>query len=255
MGSDRDYISLLGQSLGEGQTVREICPRCGGGSSSEKSLGVTRKDGGVVWQCFRAKCGYKGAIGSHGQPAVTIKAPKKRVWEGQTMPFAEDHAQRIRELWNMDPPESWWWTTDYGGRVAMSIRSPRYTHRGWVLRSITGGTPKALTYVHEGEEGLSWYREHTEGPTIVVEDIPSAVRASRYYNSVALCGTGVGLDRASEIAQYGTRPIIMALDQDATAQSFALARRYALLWGDVKVLPLKHDIKDMKENDIETLLV
>ena len=87
-----------------------------------------------------------------------------------------------------------------------------------------------------------------------MEDIPSAVRASCYTNSIALCGTGIGLTRAEEIAEYAPRPIIVALDQDATAEAFRIARKWALLWGDVKVLPLQKDIKNMEEEDICQLL-
>jgi hypothetical protein len=136
----------------------------------------------------------------------------------------------------------------------MSIRGPKYGHRGWVLRSITGGEPKALTFVDEGEEGISWYKTTPGAGTILVEDIPSAVRAAAKCNSVALCGTGIGHDRAAEIAEYATRPIIVALDQDATKLSFKWARKYALMWGDVKVQLLNKDIKDMTDEELTALL-
>ena len=135
----------------------------------------------------------------------------------------------------------------------MSVRSPKFVHRGWVLRDITGRSrTKALTYIDEGQEGLSWYKTTPNAPTVVVEDIPSAVRASRYVNAVALLGTGIGADRALEIAENSSS-VIMALDNDALALSFRWARRYALLWGDVEVQPLKKDIKDMNEDDIKEL--
>lgn len=257
MASTRDNVALIGQSLEEGASIREVCPRCGGGSSGERSLSVTRKEGHLVWQCFRAKCNFKGATGGSGLVRkAERKADKRRkVWEGTTHPVPEDVEGRIREMWHMDVPDDWWWTTDYGGRVAMSIRSPRFTHRGWVLRAITPTEgAKALTYTNEGEQGISWYKTSPHRGTVVVEDIPSAVRASKFVNSVALLGTGIGMDRAIEIADHAPRPLYIAFDQDATALAFRWARRYALLWGDVHVLPLKHDIKDMEDNDIETLL-
>lgn len=258
MASTRDNIALIGQSLEEGANIREVCPRCGGGSSGERSLSVSRKEGHLVWYCFRAKCGFRGATGGQGVPsAKTQSKPRQRkMWEGKTYPVPDDVARRIKELWDMEVPENWWWTTDYGGRVAMSIRSPRFTHRGWVLRAIaaTEGA-KALTYTNEGEQGISWYKTSPHRGTVIVEDIPSAIRASKYVNSVALLGTGIGMDRAVEIADHAPRPLHVAFDQDATSQAHRWARRYALLWGDVSVLPLKEDIKNMKEQDIERLLV
>ena len=154
----------------------------------------------------------------------------------------------------VDPPY-WYWTTDYGGRVAMSVRSPRDTHRGWSLRALrtTRGT-KALTYGQDDEELLSWYRTHPGAPTVLVEDIPSAVRASKYMNAVALLGTGIGLARATEIGEYATHGVIVALDQDAINLSFKWARMWGLLWGDVSVLPLEVDLKDMNEQELKELL-
>jgi hypothetical protein len=104
------------------------------------------------------------------------------------------------------------------------------------------------------EEGLSWYKTQPTAPTVLVEDIPSAVRASKYVNAVALLGTGIGLSRAVEIAETTSRPIMVALDQDAVDLSFKWARKYSLLWGDVKVLPLKKDMKNMTEEELKELL-
>jgi len=136
----------------------------------------------------------------------------------------------------------------------MSIRSPKDQHRGWVLRSLgTASHTKALTYTG-GKVGLSCYKTQPNKPTIVVEDIPSAVRASSYVNAVALLGTGIGLERAQEIQSHARNGVIMALDQDATGESFRWARKWGLLWGDVKVLPLKCDLKDMNEQELKELL-
>lgn len=137
----------------------------------------------------------------------------------------------------------------------MSIRSPKYLHRGWVLRDIYNRSDvKALSFIDEGEEGISWYKNHVGAATIIVEDIPSAVRASSVINAVALCGTGVGLSRATEIAEHAQNGILVALDQDATAESFRIARKWSLLWGDVAVIPLKRDIKNMDETEVQQLL-
>ncbi len=46
----------------------------------------------------------------------------------------------------------------------------------------------------------------------------------------------------------------MALDQDAIGLSFRWARKWSLLWGDVKVLPLKKDLKDMNEQELKEIL-
>lgn len=255
-------ILLYGSGLQPGENTREVCPRCDGGSDQEKSLSITLGEDGVLrWQCFRAKCeGVKGTSETIGTQVIptsqSIPIDKKpRRFEGKTQPLRDVDRARIRTLWGIENPEHWYWTNDLGGRIAMSIRSPKYTHRGWVMRDMRGtAAHKAITYLNEGEEGLSWYREHPHAPTVVVEDIPSAVRASRYVNAVALCGTGIGWPRAQELNEYATKPIILALDNDATATSFKIAEKYKLFWGDVKVLPLKKDLKNMTEEELCVVL-
>jgi len=253
----RTTIILLASSQDNGDTIRYTCPRCEGGSSGEKSLSVTRDESGhLVWQCFRDKCRERGSTDSSVTSTQVVKVAKKRKeFKGTTKPLSDYHLRRINSMWGITDPPYWYYTPEYGGRVAMSVRGPKYHHRGWVLRDIRGtAQAKALTYIEEGEESLSWYKTKGSGPTVLVEDIPSAVRASRHVNAVALLGTAIGKDKAIEIAEYAARPIVLALDQDATAKSFDHIQRYGLSWGDTKVLPLKKDLKDMAEDELRELL-
>jgi hypothetical protein len=241
-------IILIGEELSEGQSVRVVCPACLGGTSEEKSLSITKNDG-VVWQCFRSKCGVKGATNgvsfSKGDKPVA-----KATWEGTTHDLPNKVAERILSMWGISEPPNWYWTTDFGGRVAMSIRSPTDAHRGWVLRSLNPGGTKALTY----GEGPSWYLRHKDKPTWLVEDIPSAVRTAKYTNSVALLGTAISTDTALELATHVPNGIVLALDQDATRLAFQLYNRYRGLWKQTQIQPLKQDLKDMNEADLKELL-
>jgi len=246
-------IIILGTPLSEGETLRIICPACSGGSDSEKSLSITRNEG-LVWQCYRATCGVKGATHSATSGREKSVKAENPTWEGTTHEIPLKVAERIKYLWGITDPPNWYWTTDFGGRVAMSVRSPSDTHRGWVLRAIGQGQRTKVLNFMEKRESLSWYKTHPHAPTVLVEDIPSAVRGARYTNTVALLGTGVGSSRAKEISQHATGPVIVALDQDATNQSFQIARKWGLLWGDVKVLPLIKDLKNLQEEELRNLL-
>lgn len=253
MNNSTDII-LLGATLSEGQSLRTICPACKGGTSEERTLSITRNEG-LVWQCYRATCGAKGA--THSATSSKEKTTKKEhpTWEGTTHELPPKVRDRIETLWGITNPLHWYWTTDFGGRVAMSVRSPSDTHRGWILRALSGTQrTKVLNFINPDEEGLSWYKTKPYAVTVIVEDIPSALRASTYVNSVALLGTGVGSDRALEIAQHSTTSLVVALDQDATDTAFRIARKWSLLWGDVSVLPLTKDIKNMNEEELKDLL-
>lgn len=262
-----DYTPMIlieGSNLSQGENTRVVCPACAGGSSGERSLSITLGEDNILrWQCFRGSChlspGMTGtdpssqALYIHTKKHEVVKPRRK--FDGKTTALSERDLAWIEEHWGITEPPYWYYTPNYGGRIAMSIRSPKYKHRGWVLRDIRGRAKrKALTYIDEKEQGLSWYKTKKHGPTIVVEDIPSSVRASRYVNAVALCGTGLGYEKAEELSMYGSRPIVMCLDQDAVDLSFKYIKKYGLLWGDSKVLPLKKDIKDMNEQDIKELL-
>lgn len=259
MNNNSQEILLYASNLSLGENIRVLCPACGGGNSRENSLSITLMGDGVLkWQCFRDKCTLKTGSTSHRyrlqQGGLQVEK-KRKTFEGTTEELRTRDKDWITVNWGITKPPFWYYTTEYGGRIAMSIRSPKFTHRGWVLRDIKGtARTKALTYVDDGEQGLSWYKGHPDSPTIIVEDVPSAIRASKYINAVALLGTGVGTDRAIEIGEYAPRPIIMALDQDATAQSFKIAHKHALLWGDVEIIPLKKDLKDMEEKELCQLL-
>ncbi len=183
------------------------------------------------------------------------RRPKRRTFNGVTFPLTTFEKEWIKKVWGIEHPPHWFHTPQFGERIAMSVRSPQYTHRGWVLRDISGHlTSKALTYVEDGHPPLSWYRRAAFKGTILVEDIPSAVRASKHITAVALLGTGCGEDRALEIAQYAPRPIMIALDQDATSTAFAIRDRWGLMWEDVRIIPLKRDLKDMQEDELEALI-
>ena len=252
--NNKSDILLSASEIQPGETLRVVCPTCGGGSTEEKSLVITRgEDGHLVWVCHRATCPTKGGNGGGLVIAESTKKPRK-IYTGTTVPLSDSLRERLVELWGVVDPAHWYWSPEYG-RLAMSVRSPKYMHRGWVLRDIHGRSKlKALTYIDEGEESLSWYRKDQTSGTVLVEDIPSAVRSSQHVNAVALLGTGVGLTKAQEIAEYAPRPIIVALDQDATSESFRVVMRYRMLWDNPQVMMLTKDIKNMTNEQVQKLL-
>ena len=90
---------------------------------------------------------------------------------------------------------------------------------------------------------------------MVVEDIPSAVRIMQNgVNAVSLLGTLVNDDKAYELNDYASRPIVLALDNDATYKAFQITKKYGLLWDKWQVMFLKKDFKDMSNEEIQQKL-
>lgn len=251
----RASVVLDSADLQIGESKRTLCPSCGGGSTREKSLSVTRgEDNNLIWQCFRASCEESGRTGVPTNSPTIItptKAKPRKIFEGRTDPLPDRLIEKVHILWGITNPPHWYYTSEYGGRIAMSVRSPKYLHRGWVLRDVWNRSQaKTLNFIEDNEVSLSWYKNHAQRPTVLVEDIPSAIRAAKYVNAVALLGTGIGLEKAQEIAQHATGPVVVALDQDATNQSFDLLYKYALLWDNPIILPLQKDLKNLTEEEL-----
>lgn len=262
MSNTTSDILMSAAGLDPGQRMRILCPTCGGGSKQELTLSVSVDDtGAVLWHCFRASC---GASGRHGGGRLvrerhTPRQQTARPFRGELQQLTEEqecfllkkigwtsqHVAMARPRWSPDQQ-----------RYAFPVFGPMATRRGYVLRSYaddTNGAPKALTRMDVEEPHLSWYRFKPERPTVIVEDIPSAVRAAMYVNAVSLCGTGCGPDYANEIAAH-TQDVVWALDADATRLAVKLHRDYALLFHNSRVLPLECDLKDMLEGDLSALM-
>ena len=89
---------------------------------------------------------------------------------------------------------------------------------------------------------------------LCVEDIVSAVKAAQYTTTVALGGTHLSEEMVWEITRIADdRPILLALDQDATAKAVKFAKKYAL-WGNFQVIPLSKDIKDTPNDVIKRIV-
>ena len=275
----QDTIKLIGAGLDDGDTHRGECPECG----NRKTFTVTRDVDALVWNCYSANCGLTpGRLGGRRHSVVPDLPHGKLVkennpYEGRLEALDEQHKE---DLWNRIGFDEEHlrvsgvrWAPDER-RYAFPIIGPLGVRRGWTLRSWTNPYPKSLTRMDEsGVAHLSWYRrrrpgrvdaittEHSEdavragGTTgYVVEDIPSAVRLGRHRGLViAMNGGGVGVNYLAEIAKY-VRHIVWAFDQDATGAALRHKRKYSMLFESSAVLPLKHDFKDMTEDEICTYL-
>jgi len=255
-----DTVKLSLAGLKPGEQTRILCPACGGGQSKEVSMLISMDASGVGrWRCFRNKCGVAGFTGDV-RPTAALRAReptrKARPYQGSLRDLTEcergflrervgwkaEHLRRSRALYAPDE-----------GRFAFPILAASGRRRGFVLRSWTE-TPKTLTRMDVIEPHLSFY----PGPAgaewvIVVEDIPSAVRAASYVHSVALLGTGCSSEYAAEIARFCPN-VIWCLDADATAQAVRLKRMHGLMFDESRQLVLRRDLKDMGEGDVAQLL-
>lgn len=253
-------IRLLAEELSEGENRYTTCPSCG--RAGKFSLGMV--DGRVLYHCFRDSCELHagGVVNTSGQRLVRTRPVRRKQkvtpYEGELMPLTDEWRKYLVQLLGFKDSH----IDDIGRlmyapaehRIAYPIFSPMGRKRGWSLRSYTGAEPKALTRMDVEEPHMSWYMTKPDSPVaVVVEDQPSAIRAAPYLNSVALLGTGCGPDYAAELAAH-VRNVVWALDADATQTALKWHRKYNLMFDSSRVLVLDKDLKDKKENEIESLL-
>ena len=249
-------IALSASDIDEG-TTRMTCPVCN--AQDEQSLVVTRQGALVKYICHRASCGARG-VTSDRSPMVRAKrrAPKApKIFTNPLASLSERERKLLKDrigfnAWHLGVANPM--LDESTNRIAFPIYGPMGMRRGWLLRSYdySAHGPKALTRMDVSDEPhLAWYRVNpSSSRVIVVEDIPSAVRASRHLpQAVAMLGAGIGPDYVNEICQFA-RHIVWAFDADATVQAFEHHRKYSNFFESSQVLPLKRDLKDMDEHEL-----
>lgn len=256
-------ILTIGDSLESGDYAKRIrCPKC---EAPEKAFQIWRdKEGLLRWKCWRASCGYWGRDSGYADPHLLRKRePRKKEakpYTGALEPLSDEWRNFLQKQVGWSDRHIQAAGARYAPdvhRVALPVLSPNGTVRGHVLRSYsTVSDKKVMTYKIDVEcPFLSWYPCWNESCdyVVVVEDIPSAVRASRYTHAVALLGTHVSEDSALEIAER-KKKVVWALDDDATTKAIKWHKEYKLLFSGSTVLHLTRDIKNMKEDELCELL-
>lgn len=261
---DEVYFSY--SHLREGETYSgEICPACKGGSTKEGSFSVSRSGAVLLYTCHRAACGFRGRSGyAPYQGTDAGVSPRKRTLPSvYTAPLNQEVANLLAEKYGISATASdlagLSWSSEVSGlfrrRLCLPIWRPDLRKRGVNYRSLDGTRPKALTYLEEGEVGLSWYqRTRKKGVLVLVEDQLSAIRLSQYCDSVALLGTNFGSDKVTEVKEQGYRHLYLCLDNDATSTAIKLGIKLRDTLPSLKIIPLNKDIKDMTEEELASFL-
>lgn len=255
----RQTILLLGGDLEEGEsTPYGECPECK--KPGTKSFNVTRTQGGLLYNCFRDSCDLRGYIGARS--AIPSKRKKRKV---------KDSKPYTRTLRPMSGPERARFLIKHGldyetlvlGRFkyapeddayAFPVMDPRGYERGLVIRYYDGRENKAIAYPDIPDAPWqSWYINNSVEPfkvVALVEDQVSALKLSQWITTVAILGTSMSEAQALEVTNVKPDRVIIALDEDAANSADKLRKWYGLLWGDVEIVYLTLDVKDMQDAEI-----
>ena len=284
----RGGIITLARKLGFGQFSSQLCPKCEGGTSRERTLSIDIAQNGVIkFNCFRASCGFAGTAYTNEGLAPRAEALAVSGTRELRPLTADLHPLSSKELLffsnKFGLPEA---VAKHGvyrteTRYALPIFRPNGTHRGYITRRPWDGSPadtaenrldsqwarKALTYLEADEPVQSWYfngKPDFVVSIVLVEDPISAMRLASYWEqtegaefpmaAVAILGTGLNASKIHEIQQIARQTEVhIALDADATGQAFAMARKWGPGFRRLGVIVLPKDIKDMTDEEIGSL--
>lgn len=264
MSSSNDNTILL-ESMGllPGGTRTAFCPDCG-----KYGFSISRMSDKLLYHCFKANCHFSGAIPVRGAHAAGFEErthlPELNPYTETAQMLNDSEAAAVarkfgigtravlmsmsRNRWNYLLP-----IFNPAGKARGVVERKPWQGLAWDLAS--GFYPKSKTYKAAHEPMISWYRvPRPSAPqwsdVILVEDQMSAIKlADHGYNACALLGTSLNAEAVAEI-QSVSKDIKLALDADATATAFKLARKWQSAFRSCIVVVLTRDVKDMSTGEI-----
>ena len=264
-----EYVTYEALSLGVGDSIRLVCPVCN--ARHERSFQITRTQSNLLYRCWRVACGAKGVVGSRnsgyerhlgGMGTPSKSQPRPFPYSTQKVPVFEQaivwHRYRIGgDTLNL---AGVLWAEEIE-----SIVFPCYDLSG----AFTGMATKCLARSRGGRKSdlfwddapprylpLLWGKLSPSGGSTayLVEDCLSCLKLWQTgVTAIALLGTKLDDKAALEISKV-FRKVVFCLDNDATAKSVELSRKYNLLFDKVSILVPPADPKDMQPEELENLL-
>lgn len=273
MNNIQEFVTYEALSLGVGDSVRLVCPVCG--ARHERSFQITRTQSNLLYRCWRVACGVKGVVGSRsleytGSYGIRLPPDTPRTPVPRPFPYSTQRVPLFEQA-------IVWHRYRIGGNTlnlagvlwAEEIESlvfPCYDISG----GMTGYATKRLSPM--GAAGrksdvfwdtappryfpLLWGKLSPSGGSTayLVEDCLSCLKLWQTgVTAIALLGTKLDDKTALEISKV-FRKVVFCLDNDATAKSVELSRKYNLLFDKVSILVPPADPKDMQPEELESLL-
>ena len=236
----------------EGDAVVITCPFCYG----EKKLALSKMDGKLMWNCYRASCEGKGIYSGRRNLSSAKNYLGKQV---QTRDVYKRPLPSITTSLENHPP-----ALEYLNQV----NSLEAYQNGYIRVRYDPSADRVVFYSGEGAVGRSlrasraakWvtYGKIPQGvhigvgkTAILVEDIPSACSVSRVEGlvGVALLGTNLTSGINNSIKFYDNTYLV--LDKDALSKAIVIKIR---INSDVKVRLTSVDLKLLTKSRIKELI-
>ena len=239
------------------------CPTCKGGVHRDKSFVVTRVAQGVLYYCYRAKCGEKGLLLSVDRALMRSKTKSKkvfvpRVYEGRTVELTTEQQEWFYERNNISGRLLVAGGVRYND-VRNSFVFPIRDYRGYeigVEDRVYDGTRslKSIHYWSHDSERVHFCRlmVRPQPQIVVVEDMLSGFKCNQFAPTVVALGTA--LNQKIEYVRRFTSNIVLYLDKDAMSKAIGYKKKYSMFFDTFKVVYTRADPKDTSNEILKELL-
>jgi len=247
--NELDYIKLEALSLGEDESITALCPNCG-----RNKLGITRREGSILYQCWRPSCNTKGVIGgSVGYSEDKVKPPPPTFFQKESSflgrNFYEEYLSKYEIKLTTLRMEQFRKILGVAG-ISMNLFNGDGKYFGKTTKYFGSGN-KAMHYIEDKTQPMLHYTRNrcleNKDTVILVEDVLSAIKVTQYCNiqGVALLGTTLNDDKVRALLKQGYKKVVLWLDWDAREKAHLLKRKYNLFFSEFHVLETLSDPKDL----------
>ena len=247
----KTYINDL--HLSEGESIRSDCPSCKG----RKTFTATKMEGKIIYNCYKLGCNTRGAeaVGYNkreiGERLSRLKDDTPSV-EEYILPEYVIHdtskpsIQRFMSRWDLQNEYMMYDVKD--DRAVFPIRDPRGRLIDAIGRALSYNSIKWLRYTGKADYYLSGSKSFA--CAIVVEDVISALIASKLFQvtGVAILGTSLSLKHKQLLSKY--EKVLVALDPDATSKTLSYTLDLRNYVKSVSAVGLCDDIKYKNKKDL-----
>lgn len=257
----QEFISDL--DIRDDETQRVSCPLCGG----YKTFTVSRKHGKILYNCYKASCGAKGAKvvrrsiasieaflngetpdNSHQNTPLRLPDTVFPCFDRQV---CRDYIDQLNIQYAIDQGYAHVMYDIAENRCVFVIYDDNKEILGAVGRALTKGVlPKWKRY--DRRKDLMFVCGDKKGTAVLVEDCASACTVfASGYTGVALLGTSLSDHHITQLRVFDK--VIVALDADASQKAIKLQKRLDD-YVPTELLFLTDDLKYFTPDIVRSLL-
>lgn len=253
-----DYLERLISEVSNNSSNRYTCPACRG----VNTLGITKENGKVKWNCFRNRCELKAGSKPYSRNTSELKFQLEARTEGKEtfqLPMQLVYglsSPQARLMLNeghcLGPYKDGLFEVAYDpvqDRVCFIIKKDKEII-GLIGKACNRKTnPKVLNYGNVAEPFIVGASKDI---LVIVEDCISAASCCRInrVSGMAILGSTLKPEYIPVTRIYNK--IVVALDRDARKKALAIKRKLCYYHQNVKLWMLEKDIKDMSDVELFT---